>query len=252
MKTNCLFLVLAALALTGCSVYAPMQPTIVGIREAGQVQASGSLQASGRAELGAVYAPAAHVLLMGAGSYRPKTTDSLHFGTRQWEAGAGTYWPLGDAWVLSGLGGFGQAATERRWSELLGTSLAYRASYRKTFGQVGVDFNNGRSLSMGLAYRFTRLDFDELSYSGHYTPTGRATGLRNDRHEVLFYSRRTLPWGLGTTWQLQSTLGLALETPDLVASNAPGAYAINANRRAVPLCSFGLVYTFTPNTPRQP
>ena len=228
-----------------------MQPTAVSLREVGQAQFTGSVQLSGRAELGAVVAPANHVLLMGAGSYRPKTTDndSLHFGTRQWEAGAGTYWPLGQsqAWVVSGLVGFGRATTERRWGELLGSSLAYRASYRKVFGQVGVDFNDGLFFSMGLVYRFTRLNFEDLSYAGRYAQ-GRATNLRNDRHEVLLYVRRALPWGLlAESWQLQTTLGVSFGSANLVdPDTTPDAYAINVNRAAVPLCSVGLVYTLTP------
>ena len=66
------FPLLAAVALlASCTVYAPMQPTVSTITQAGQLELTGSAQLSGRAEGTAVYSPLAHVLLAGGGTYAP-------------------------------------------------------------------------------------------------------------------------------------------------------------------------------------
>ncbi|TPG65443.1 hypothetical protein [Hymenobacter nivis] len=95
MKTKSLLFVCGAL-LTGCTVYAPMQPTVATLSRAGQLETSASVQLSGRVEAGALYSPLAHVLVAGSGTYRPHLSggDSTFFSTRQWEAGAGTYYPV--------------------------------------------------------------------------------------------------------------------------------------------------------------
>ena len=108
------FLLLAAVALlTSCTVYAPMQPTVSTITQAGQLELTGSAQFNGRMEGTAVYSPLPHVLLAGGGTYRPNLGGSAYFATRQWETGAGTYWVLGKHWLLTGEGGYGYACSER-------------------------------------------------------------------------------------------------------------------------------------------
>ena len=57
--------------LASCTVYAPMQPTVSTVTQAGQLELTGSAQLSGRVEGTAVYSPPPHVLLAGGGTYRP-------------------------------------------------------------------------------------------------------------------------------------------------------------------------------------
>ena len=155
---------LAGLALAGCSVYAPLQPTVSGIREAHEIEASAGFQANGRLDASIVAAPVPHLLLAAAGCYRPRLCGETYFGTRQWEAAAGTYVLLGPRCVLSGLVGYGYAEAERRSEEIPipspATTADLRAQYSNAYGQLNVHWD-GR---FGLVYRAVRLNFDELTY----------------------------------------------------------------------------------------
>lgn len=234
---------LAAGLLSGCTVYAPMQPTVSTIRQAGQAQVSTSVQLSGRVEAGAVYSPLPHVLVAGAGTYRPALGGTTYFGTRQWEAGAGTYWPLGHSWRLTGLGGYGYAATERVSAELFGHTPQLRACYGKLFGQLGFDHSRREGMSVGVVYRFTQLHFDELSfYSPYYE--GVVDIARMNRHELLLYGRRELGWGQAHRWQFQATTGVSFSGLAPPANdNQPNSFETNRNYKPVLLLSAGLVFT---------
>ena len=96
MRVRSLLLVYGII-LTSCTVYAPMQPTVATVSRAGQMETNAFIQLNGRMEAGALYSPLPHVLVVGSGTYRPRlgSGDSTFFSTRQWEAGAGTYWPMG-------------------------------------------------------------------------------------------------------------------------------------------------------------
>ena len=201
---------LAGLALAGCSVYAPLQPTVSGIREAHEIEASAGLQANGRLDASIVAAPVPHLLLAAAGCYRPRLGGDTYFGTRQWEAAAGTYLPLGPKCVLSGLLGYGYAGSERKSAELLGgTTDDLRTRYGKAYGQLNAHWD-GR---FGLVYRAVRLNFDELTYDNSYTL--RQVPLASQwRHELLLYS---VPGGwrgpTGARWRWQTRTSLGLSVP---------------------------------------
>lgn len=236
------FPLLAAVALlASCTVYAPMQPTVSTITQAGQLELTGSAQLSGRAEGAAVYSPLPHVLLAGGGTYRPNLGGTTYFATRQWEAGAGTYWMLGTHWLLTGEGGYGYARSERVWRELLGTSPELRAQYGKVFGQVGLGYLHKQKWSGGAIYRFSQLHFDELSY---YTPhyRGAMDNTNTGRHEVLLYGRHELHIGRASRWQLQGSVGIS--TSNQARQPDTDAYAgeINRTRQPVLLVSGGLVF----------
>lgn len=226
--------------LTGCTVYAPMQPTVATVSRAGQLEANASIQLSGRVEVGALYSPLPHVLVVGSGTYRPhlNSGDATFFSTRQWEAGAGTYWPLGKAWLVSGLTGGGYAATERLSSEPLGKTPLLRARYSKLFAQVGIDCRPFRSGSFGVVYRFAQLRFDELTF---YQPTyrGSVENRTMGRHEVLVYGRYDLAWGQPHSWQIQSAVGCSLSNLPL---HTDEPFETTRNRLPVLLLSMGLVY----------
>ena len=72
MKISLLIRSIVALALGGCTVYAPMQPTVSGIRAVGEAEFGASIQGSGRVEASAVVSPAPGFLLAGAATYRPR------------------------------------------------------------------------------------------------------------------------------------------------------------------------------------
>lgn len=239
MRVKSLLLVYGMI-LTGCTVYAPMQPTVATVSRAGQLEANASIQLSGRVEAGALYSPLPHVLVVGSGTYRPRLSsgDATFFSTRQWEAGAGTYWPLGKAWLVSGLTGGGYAATERLSSEPLGKTPLLRARYSKLFAQVGIDCRPFRSGSFGVVYRFAQLRFDELTF---YQPTyqGSVENRALGRHEVLVYGRYDLAWGQPHSWQIQSAVGCSLSNLPL---HTDEPFEATRNRLPVLLLSMGLVY----------
>ena len=231
----------AAALLTSCTVYAPMQPTVSTVTQAGQLELTGSAQLSGRVEGTAVYSPLPHVLLAGGGTYRPRLGGTTYFATRQWEAGAGTYWLLGQHWLLTGEGGYGYAGTERMWQELFGNSPELRARYSKVFGQVSLGYLRKQKWSGGAVYRFSQLHFDASSY---YTPyyQGTTTNTNMGRHEVLLYGRHELHLGRASRWQLQGAMGFSASNLARRADTDGSTFEINRNRQPVLMMSGGLVY----------
>ena len=240
----------AAALLAGCTVYAPMQPTVSSIRQAGQTELSASTQLNGCVEAAAVYSPLPHVLLADSTTYRPNLGGTTYFATRQWEVGTGTYWPLGKSWLLTGMGGYGYAATESVQNELLGNSPLLRARYSKLFGQVGID-NRFKRGSVGGVYRFTQLRFDELSfYSPYYQGTVNIAPM--GRHEFLLYGRHELPLGEAHRWQLQFAAGLSVSSQHRVTDTETDAFETNRNLLPVLLASGGLVFIPTRGRPARP
>ena len=243
MFIRCLKWAVLGAGLTGCTVYAPMQPTVSTVREAGQVEISGSSQLNGRLEGGVVLSPVAHVLLAGAGSYRPAVyIGKTYFSTRQWEAAAGTYWALGPKWLLTGLGGYGYASSGRIWAELLGgTTPDLHARYGKWFGQAGLH-HDGQNVGFGLVYRLTELRFDELSY---YTPyyAGIVDMRPLVRHELLFYSRRLLGGGPVGQWHMQTALGVSLAARSRSSDDTSNRFEYNRTLFPALLASVGVVFS---------
>lgn len=231
----------AAALLASCTVYAPVQPTVSTLTQAGQLELTGSAQFSGRVEGTAVYSPLPRVLLSGTGTYRPRLGGPTYFATRQWEAGAGTYWLLGQHWLLTGEGGYGYARTERVWQELFGNSPELRARYGKAFGQVGLGYLHRQVWSIGTIYRFSQLRFDELSYF-RPSSSGTLTNTNMGRHEVLLYYRYALPLGRANRWHLQGASGFSAGNQARRYDTEGNSFEINRNRQPVFLASWGLVY----------
>lgn len=238
----CCYPLLAAVALlASCTVYAPMQPTVSTITQAGQLELTGSAQLNGRVEGTAVFSPLPHVLLAGGGTYRPNFGGTSFFATRQWEAGAGTYWTLGKHWLLTGEGGYGYASSERAWAELFGASPELRARYSKAFGQVSLGYLHKQKWSGGAIYRFSQLHFDEMSfYTPHYE--GGMSNTNMGRHEVLVYGRHELHIGRASRWQLQGAVGFSASNQARLASLDTDVFEINRNRQPVLMVSGGLVF----------
>lgn len=134
----------SGIALSNCTVYAPMQPVISTVSKAGQVEVTAGIQGSGRLEANAVYSPLPHMLLTAGGTYCPdySAVSGSSFHTQQWEAGLGSYAPLTQRLQLTGMLGYGRARTERSDYDLVlgNTSFIDRTRYQKLFGQVGLNY----------------------------------------------------------------------------------------------------------------
>jgi hypothetical protein len=245
MKLPLLAALAAALSLTGCAVYTPLQPTLPSIRNAGEVEFRGSIQpASLRPEASVTYSPAKHALVSVAGSWRPqlKWGDTSLFRTKALEVGGGGYLPVGPHWTLSGLGGFGWGATDRSVSDgsiILSYHSNYYSRYNTRFGQVGMMFSYNR-FKLGLGYRLTQLRFDELRTDELALPL--ETQLR---HAPFFTACWELGKGEVRRWQLEVSGSLALARSYKGSSDSSDdtqAYLINMNRGAAANLGFGVVY----------
>lgn len=241
-------LTLLSLAAGSCTVYAPMQPTMPLLRAAGQAEGTASIQPNGRVEITGAVSPARHVLLTAGGTVCPRLGSESFLVSRQYEVGGGAYLPLGDKWLLNGLGGYGQAINNRGYKDLgflffAPTYSEYSARYSKVFGQVGIAKMQER-YAIGATYRLTQVHFSSLTSVRH----GDLPLARMLRHEVLLFVRHT--WGYGTRGQWESLVTAGLSgsgTPKLDDSpGAPGygAAAYDANRNLLPafMASLGVVY----------
>lgn len=229
----------------GCTVYAPMQPTMPLVTTVRQTEATASLQPNGRAEVTAAYSPAPHLVLTAGGSVCPKLGTNNFLVSRQFEVGIGSYLLLGPHWLLNGLGGYGQAVNNRGYRDLgiifSSTYSEYNARYNKLFAQVGLAHVSAGS-SMGFTYRLTQVHFSTLTD----TELGDLPLPQMLRHEGLFFVRR--PLGSTGTWQTQVALGLSVSsTPkrnDDLGYPIYGQAEYHANRNLLPAfyASLGLVY----------
>ncbi|UOQ67003.1 hypothetical protein [Hymenobacter volaticus] len=159
---------LLLLALSSCSVYAPMLPAAPQIRDKGQVEVQGTSFLNGRWEAGATYSPVKHLLVRAAGGIKTDDRDTTYFRIRQYEVGVGGYYPLGERWLLSGLGGYGQARSSRGYFDVgpfvsPGEDVAFRARYHKLYGEASASYR-APWVTMGIAYRLTRVTFSSLIY----------------------------------------------------------------------------------------
>jgi hypothetical protein len=236
-------LILLIVGAGACTVYAPMQPTMPLLDGKGQAEFSGSLQPNGRVEATAAYSPASNVLVTAGGTVRPKLEKVNFLVTRQYELGVGGYVPLGTAWQLNGIGGYGQANNHRGFQEYGfftdSTQREYRARYHKYFAQVGIahvdDWNN-----FGFTYRLTQVHFASLTDA----ELGKLPLPNMLRHEAMIFWRRPFPRSYN--WETQTTMGVSLG-PRLERDNpqypyGPLEHSANRNLRSVFFASVGLVY----------
>lgn len=252
-------LVASTVCLSGCTVYAPMQPLMPVVRTPGAVELGASLQGSGRLELGAVYAPVSHVVVTGAGTISPKLSKDDFLVTRQYELGAGLYHPLNDRWLINGLGGYGQAYSNRGYlnPSFFGpaTFSEYEARYSKYFGQLSLAHTQASDF-YGLTYRLTQVRFLSLLETTTYGPLPLEQMVR---HELLFFYRHGLSRAAATRWQLQAALGMSVSsTPELNEHSAHASFEgwaeRHANRVLGPafLGSVGVVYALPGRTTPRP
>ena len=242
------FGLVALLVGTGsCTVYAPMQPTMPLVTAAGQAEATGNIQPNGRVEASVAYSPAAHLLLTAGGTACPKLGTDYFLVTRQYEVGAGGYTALGSSgWLLSGLGGYGQAASARGYKDvgviIFGPTYSeYNARYSKLFAQAGVAKIRHRG-SFGFTYRLTQVHFASLTDTRY----GELPLPRMARHEILFFARRA--WGDSKHWESMATVGMSVSgtprIPDDPTYSSNGTAEYEANRNLLPAFygSLGVVY----------
>lgn len=229
-----------------CTVYAPMQPIMPLVAAVGQAEASANIQPNGRVEATAAYSPAPHLLLTAGGTACPKLGTSTFLVTRQYELGMGGYLPLGPRWLLSGLGGYGQAVSNRGYYDLgfnfgLSTHREYSARYSKLFVQGGIA-HVGPKVAYGFTYRLTQVNFSTLTDS----QLGELPLPQMLRHEASFFLRNAL--GSSGRWESQIVLGLSVSgTPTQdVPQNYPdyGEAEYRANTVLLPAfyASAGVVY----------
>ena len=222
-----------------------MQPTMAQVKAVGEAEATASIQPIGRLEATAAYSPAPHLLLTVGGTVCPKLGSKRFLVTRQYELAAGSYLPLGSFWLLNGIGGYGQAVTNRGSQDLgfiLGsTHNEYNARYNKLFAQAGIAHSK-TNRSFGFTYRLTQVRFSTLTD----TDLGELPLPNMLRHEALFFIRR--PLGNSSQWETQATMGMSVSsTPrrdDKQGAPGYGAAEYQANRTLLPALytSIGLVY----------
>ncbi len=186
----CLTLALPlGLGLTGCAVYMPMQCAAPTVHDEGQAELSGSFYFNKRIEFGVNYSPVRHVLVRAAGGGMGDRADSSYYRGSQYETALGTYWPIGKRVLLGALGGFGQAHGQARYEAsnyLLTRPTQYQfdARYNKIFGEAYGTVRVGPAVSLGIAYRLTRVQFTGL------TNLGQALNINNMlRGEPMFFVR---------------------------------------------------------------
>lgn len=236
---------MSLLAVGGCTVYAPMQPTMPLVREAKQAEITASIQPTGRVEAMMAYAPVSRLLLTAGGSVSPKLSSRNFLVSRQYELGLGSYLPLNESWLLNGLGGFGQAVNSRGYHDLAfifsSTYSEYHARYSKLFAQIGIAKERPRG-SIGFTYRITQVYFASLID----TRLGPLPLPRMLRHEAMLFARHN--WASNDRWESIWTLGLsASSTPTLNTNQgypSYGAAEYQANRNLLPAfyTSWGVVY----------
>lgn len=242
--------VLASLGLLpACTVYAPMQPTMPLVSSAGDVELSVHALPTGRGEASVAYSPGKGAVFTGA-----FTTDvplgqqsSIFLTTRQYEVGGGYYRPLGKAWLLNVLGGFGRATSSRQGgaSSMVGAGIpdGFQTTYLKYFGQLGIAHIEPKD-TYGFTYRLTQVEFESLTESS----VGALPLKRMLRHEGMFFWRSPLGPALTTRWHVQGTMGLSISLADRYAEPKPytagGNPALYANQTLLPVLflSGGVVY----------
>jgi hypothetical protein len=187
---------LSALALGGCSVYVPMQGAAPDIKAQGELEVAASYSFTNRYELAATYSPLPHVLVRAATSLKPSRhtlRDSASYAqVNQYELAVGTYWPLGQHWLVGGLAGFGQAHAEAHYS-FDGNTILYfgdlidhrfDAIYGKYSGEAYATWQPSPRVSWGLSYRMVQLRLTDVTDNG--LPVVASPILR---YEPMFYFR---------------------------------------------------------------
>ena len=218
-RLHFLLTLLLSQLLAGCAVYMPIQGAAPQITDRHQAEITGSTYLNGRCEVAGAYSPVRHLLVRAAYSNLPDRTDSTYYRGQQYELAAGTYWPLGAQWLLGGLGGFGQAQSEARYKGSGGLisigpnrpiQHVFDAHYNKFFGEVYGILQASETISLGAAYRITRVNFTSLTDAG--APVNLSSMVRSE--PMLFFRVRlgsgpaaTRPIQLQAAWGTSTSLG---------------------------------------------
>ncbi|MBW3127692.1 hypothetical protein [Hymenobacter profundi] len=214
------------------------------LRDKGQAEVAGSAYLfSGRLEGSAAYSPMRHVIVRAAGALRTDGRDTTYFRTRQLEVGAGTYWALGQRWLVGGSAGYGWGQSGRGFQDAHYLFLfqrdstityQYNARYGKPFGDVFVAYEDG-PFTMGLAYRLSQVHFTTLTNNNQPISLRRMT-----RNEPMLFMRFGNRQGVLQWAQLQLTLN-ASWSADLVRGSAPVGPLITDVKAGDLFTSIGIV-----------
>lgn len=189
------------LLLAGCGVYVPMRPAMPLVSIQNPVELHASVQYDGHVEAMGAYTPLPHVLVTGATAIAVKLGEQNYLVNRQAEIGIGTYWKLGDKWLLNGIGGAGTAYGERKDFN----SGYNRGNYQKLFGQVGLAYQKHAS-AIGITYRLGQLYYRNIQHNDGEP----ILSFWDMRHEPSLFYRYALD--SQQKWYVQSILGVSLSS----------------------------------------
>ncbi|MET4075890.1 hypothetical protein [Hymenobacter sp. UYCo722] len=226
----------ASLLLPGCVVYMPMQCAAPQITDKKQGELTISTYLNGRADIAGTYSPVPHLLVRASSSSRrDDSRDTTYYRGHQYDLGVGTYWRLGNQWLVGGLGGFGQAQSAAAYAKpgiiFSSTRYEFDTRYNKIFGEVYGLIQTSEAFSIGAAYRVTQVNFTHLTNFGVPVDLSRIT-----RSEPMLFMRVRLgngptenrPVQLQAAWGLSDTFGY--NPRDTNATYAPGVYDLKQGR----------------------
>jgi hypothetical protein len=185
-----------SMGVGGCSVYVPMQGAAPEIRAKGEAEATASWSLSNRVDFSATYSPLPHLLVRAAtslkGGNRSGSDSASYSQNNQYELAVGTYWPLGEQWLVGGLAGFGQAHAKARYVDDGATVLSFKqpiqhqfdAIYSKYAGEAYVTYQPSPDVSFGLSYRVVQVRLTDVTDVGVPVTAGPIW-----RQEPMFYFR---------------------------------------------------------------
>ncbi|HET9504720.1 MAG TPA: hypothetical protein VFO93_14350 [Hymenobacter sp.] len=207
---------LGALLLGGCSVYTPMLGAAPDIKAKGELEATAAWSLTNRLDVGATYSPVRHLLVRAAastkgGGHSAAPNDSSSYSqTAQYELAVGTYWPLGQHWLVGGLAGFGQAHAQARYDDDGNARLfsfrnptqhQFDARYHKYSAEVYAGYQPSARVSLGLAYRVVQVRLTDVTDLGVPVQAGPVL-----RGEPMLFVRLGPPAG-PRPWQMQLAVG---------------------------------------------
>ncbi|WP_226177432.1 hypothetical protein [Hymenobacter lucidus] len=231
------------LGLGSCSVYAPMLPATPQLRDKGQAEVQATSFLNGRWEGAATYSPLKYTLVRAAGGFKTDNQDTTYFRVRQYEVGLGGYYPIGGHWLVSGLGGYGQARSNRGYFQpqfFVGESylVDFKANYHRYFGEVSASYYNSW-LSTGIAYRLSKVRFNSLTYNGQPLPLSGMT-----RIEPMLFIRVGGGQGRMRWLQVQSSIGITgVPNSDLDPNSTdPYEFEYSRLRESRPFLALSLIF----------
>ncbi|GAB3578914.1 hypothetical protein GCM10027345_18320 [Hymenobacter daeguensis] len=205
----------------------PMQCAAPQITDKQQGEITGSTYFNGRVEIAGTYSPVRHLLVRASYSTLGNDSkDSTYYRGHQYDVGLGTYWRVGDQWLVGGLAGVGQAHSAAAFNRpgiiFPSTHYEYDARYNKVFGELYGTYQASRAVSFGAAYRVTQVSFTSLTNQAVPIDLSQMT-----RSEPMFYFRVRLgdgptesrPVQLQAAWGTSATFGYDANDPGTTYSS---------------------------------